>query len=226
MGDPLHDSGGQGHPATSQSPDAAAARLERVAVFCGSNFGSSARYSEAARALGTALGERGISLVYGGTHMGLMGVLADAALQAGAEVTGIINRRLHDRGHLHTGLTRHEIVPDMRVRKARMGELADAFIALPGGLGTLEELFEAATLTQLGDHSGRAAKACGALNVGGFFDPMRMLLDRAVAEGFMKSAHNDMIVMSPDPHQLLDALADWQAPVVNKWITPKEGAAS
>ena len=106
-----------------------------------------------------------------------------------------------------------------------MGELADAFIALPGGLGTLEELFEAATLTQLGDHSGRGAKACGALNVAGFFDPMRALLDRAVAEGFMKSAHNDMIVMSPDPHHLLDALASWQAPVVNKWITPNQGAA-
>lgn len=202
------------------------AALRRVAVFCGSNFGASPVYTEAARSLGTALGSRGIALVYGGTHMGLMGVLADAALAAGAEVTGIINRRLHERGHLHTGLTHHEIVPDMRVRKARMGELADAFIALPGGLGTLEELFEAATLTQLGDHVGAPAKACGALNVSGFFDPMRALLDRAVQEGFMKSAHNDMIVMSPDPHQLLDALADWRAPVVNKWITPAQGAAS
>ena len=200
--------------------------LRCVAVFCGSNFGSTPHYAEAARALGTALGQRGIRLVYGGTHMGLMGVLADAALQAGAEVTGIINRRLHDRGHLHTGLTRHEIVPDMRVRKARMGELADAFIALPGGLGTLEELFEAATLTQLGDHNGQSAKACGALNVRGFFDPMRALLDRAVSEGFMKSAHNDMIVMSPDPHQLLDSLASWQAPSVNKWITPSQGTGS
>ena len=225
MGDPLRDSGGQGHPVPSQESLSAAAPLRCVAVFCGSNFGVSPHYAEAARALGSALGERGIQLVYGGTHMGLMGVLADAALQAGVEVTGIINRRLYERGHLHTGLTRHEIVPDMRVRKARMGELADAFIALPGGLGTLEELFEAATLTQLGDHSGRGAKACGALNVAGFFDPMRALLDRAVAEGFMKSAHNDMIVMSPDPHHLLDALASWQAPVVNKWITPNQGAA-
>lgn len=200
--------------------------LRSVAVFCGSNFGSTPHYADAARALGQALGQRGIRLVYGGTHMGLMGVLADAALQAGADVTGIINRRLHDRGHLHTGLTRHEIVPDMRVRKARMGELADAFIALPGGLGTLEELFEAATLTQLGDHNGQSAKACGALNVRGFFDPMRALLDRAVSEGFMKSAHNDMIVMSPDPHQLLDSLANWQAPSVNKWITPSQGTGS
>lgn len=226
MGDSLHDSGGRGHPTRVQQADISPVPLGRVAVFCGSNFGSSPHYAEATRSLGRALGERGIGLVYGGTHMGLMGVLADAALEAGADVTGIINRRLHERGHLHDRLTRHEIVSDMRVRKARMGELADAFIALPGGLGTLEELFEAATLTQLGDHSGRAAKPCGALNVAGFFDPMRALLDRAVAEGFMKSAHNDMIVMSPDPHQLLDALAGWQAPVVTKWITPSQGTGS
>jgi len=226
MGDPLHDAGGQGHLAPSLDSTLSQRPLQRVAVFCGSNFGSSPRYADATRALGRALGERGIGLVYGGTHMGLMGVLADSALEAGSDVTGIINRRLHERGHLHTRLTRHEVVADMRVRKARMGELADAFIALPGGLGTLEELFEAATLTQLGDHHGRAAKACGALNVGGFFDPMRALLDRAVAEGFMKSAHNGRIVMSADPHQLLDALANWQAPVVNKWITPTQGTGS
>lgn len=200
--------------------------LRKVAVFCGSNFGVSPNYADSAKALGMALGKRGIGLVYGGTHMGLMGVLADAALAAGADVTGIINRRLHDQGHLHMGLSRHEIVPDMRTRKARMGELADAFIALPGGLGTLEELFEAATLTQLGDHSGASAKACGALNVKGFFDPMKMLLDRAVQEGFMKSAHNEMIVMSPDPHGLLDALSVWQAPNVNKWITAASGEHS
>ncbi len=225
MGNPPHDSAAQG-----VSPAAVSASsprpLRRVAVFCGSNFGVSSAYADAAKALGAALGERGIGLVYGGTHMGLMGVLADAALSSGADVTGIINRRLHERGHLHTGLSRHEVVPDMRTRKARMGELADAFIALPGGLGTLEELFEAATLTQLGDHSGSGAKACGALNVKGFFDPMRALLDRAVQEGFMKSAHNDMIVMSPDPHGLLDALSVWQAPSVNKWITASPGAHS
>jgi uncharacterized protein (TIGR00730 family) len=197
--------------------------LKKVAVFCGSNFGASSIYAEAAKSLGATLGERGIGLVYGGTHMGLMGVLADAALSAGADVTGIINQRLHDQGHLHPKLSRHEIVPDMRTRKARMGELADAFIALPGGLGTFEELFEAATLTQLRDHPGSTAKACGALNVNGFFDPLRGLLDRAVQEGFMKSEHNAMIVMSPYPQDLLDALSTWQAPVVNKWIQTPEG---
>ncbi|MFM8546956.1 MAG: TIGR00730 family Rossman fold protein [Betaproteobacteria bacterium] len=225
MADPLHDSGARGAGATDPAAGSGRVPLRTVAVFCGSNAGASPAYAEAARALGAALADRGLSLVYGGTHMGLMGVLADAALEAGARVTGIINRRLHARGHLHPRLTHHEVVADMRVRKARMGELADAFIALPGGLGTLEELFEAATLTQLGDHAGVGAKACGALNVRGFFDPMRALLDRAVSEGFMKSAHSEMIVFSPEPHALLDALADWQAPSVNKWITPPPGAS-
>lgn len=220
----LHDSGARAGSG-SLAGGAGQTPLRRVAVFCGSNIGGSPDYVEAARSLGGALGARGIELVYGGTHMGLMGVLADAALATGVQVTGIINRRLYDRGHLHPGLSAHEVVSDMRARKARMGELADAFIALPGGLGTLEELFEAATLTQLGDHAGAGAKACGALNVRGFFDPMRSLLDRAVEEGFMKSAHNDMIVMSPDADALLDALAAWTAPTVNKWITPTIGAS-
>lgn len=188
--------------------------MQSVAVFCGSNFGNSPDFRAAAEALGRAIASRGLTLVYGGTHMGSMGVLADAALAAGGTVVGIINRRLHERGHLHTGLTRHEVATDMRARKARMSELADAFIALPGGLGTLEELFEAATLTQLGDH----AKACGALNVRGFYDPMRAMLDRAVGEGFMKAEHRDMVLMDADPARLLDALAAWQRPTVDKWI--------
>lgn len=201
--------------------------MKRVAVFCGSNHGSSPEYAVAARALGMAIARRGLGLVYGGTHMGLMGVLADAALASGADVTGIINRRLFERGHLHDQLTRHEIVPDMRARKARMAEMADAFIALPGGLGTLEELFEMATLTQLNDHRGSPAKACGALNVRGFFDPLQAMLDRAVAEGFMKPAHGSMIVMSGEVDALLDGLVQWQAPTVNKWIeTPQSPSMS
>lgn len=188
--------------------------LQSVAVFCGSNFGHSPVYAEAAQALGTAIARRGITLVYGGTHKGLMGVVADAALGAGGTVVGVINQRLFDRGHLHTGITRHEVAADMRARKARMSELADAFIALPGGLGTLEELLEAATLTQLGDH----AKPCGALNVQGFYDPLRALLSHATAAGFMKAEHRDMLVLQPDPEPLLDALTSWQAPTVTKWI--------
>jgi uncharacterized protein (TIGR00730 family) len=188
--------------------------MKSVAVFCGSNTGHSPEYRAAASALGRQIAARGLTLVYGGTHMGLMGVLADAALAAGGEVTGIINQRLHDRGHLHPKLTRHEIAPSMRERKARMAHLADAFIALPGGLGTLEELFEAATLTQLGDH----VKACGALNVRGFYEPMLEMLQCAVDEGFMKPEHRDMIVVDADPAALLDAISAWQAPTVDKWI--------
>lgn len=188
--------------------------LKSVAVFCGSNFGASPEYADAARALGTEIARRGLTLVYGGTHKGLMGLMADAALAAGGKVVGIINQRLHDRGHLHPKLTQHEIVTDMRARKARMADLVDAFIAMPGGLGTLEELFEAATLTQLGDHT----KACGALNVRGFYDPMRAMLTRAVDEGFLKTEHRDMIVIDANPASLLDGLADWKAPTVTKWI--------
>lgn len=192
----------------------APAPLRSVAVFCGSNFGSAPEYRAAAAQLGTLLARRSITLVYGGTNKGLMGVLADAALAGGGTVVGVINQRLHARGHLHEALTRFEIAPDMRARKARMAELADAFIALPGGLGTLEELLEAATLTQLGDHR----KACAALDVLGFYQPLRTLLVSATAAGFMKPEHRDMLVLEADPVRLLDALAAWEAPAVDKWI--------
>ncbi|MDB5991559.1 MAG: Rossman fold protein family [Herbaspirillum sp.] len=189
-------------------------QLRSVAVFCGSNFGTSPAYAESAGALGAELARRGIQLIYGGTSKGLMGVVADAALAAGGEVIGVINRRLHERGHLHPALTRHEVVADMRVRKARMSELADAFIALPGGYGTLEELLEVATLTQLGDH----LKAFGALNVRGYYEPLRAMLSLGEKEGFIKAEHRDMLVLDPDPASLLDQLAAWTAPTVTKWI--------
>jgi hypothetical protein len=189
--------------------------MKSIAVFSGSNAGTSPAYREAAASLGCEIARRQLTLIYGGTHMGLMGVLADAALAAGGTVVGIITRRLRERGHQHPGLSRHEIVNDMRERKARMAALCDAFVALPGGLGTLEELFEAATLTQLGDH----IKACGALNVHGFYEPMRAMLSHAVQEGFMKPEHRDMIIIDADPILLLDALTLWQAPTVDKWIT-------
>lgn len=188
--------------------------IRSVAVFCGSNFGTSPEHADAAARLGTLIAQRDLTLVYGGTHKGLMGVVADAALAAGGTVVGVINQRLHDRGHLHAGLTRHEIAPDMRARKARMSALADAFIALPGGLGTLEELLEAATLTQLGDH----AKPCGALDVRGFYRPLRALLETATDEGFLKPEHRDMLLIDADPGRLLDALTAWTPPTVSKWI--------
>ena len=204
--------GGTGQQA--EGADVAGAALRSVAVFCGSNFGHSADYAEAARTLGQALAARGIRLIYGGTDKGLMGVLADAVLAGGGQAVGIINRRLHARGHLHPGLSAHEVVDHMRSRKARMAELADAFIALPGGLGTLEELLEAATLTQLGDQ----VKACGAVNTRGFYEPLRAMLASAADQGFLKPEHRDMLLIDADPLRLLDALQNWQAPTVSKWI--------
>lgn len=195
--------------------------MKSIAVFCGSNFGTSPEYAEAAAALGREIAARGLLLVYGGTHMGLMGILADAALDAGGEVFGVINQRLHAKGHLHPRLTRHEIAASMRERKARMADIADAFVALPGGLGTLEEIFEVATLTQLGDHR----KACGLLNVRGFYTHVYAQLDHAVAEGFMKAEHRDMVLLQAAPAPLLDGLAAWVAPSVDKWIARPAPAA-
>ncbi|MGC3962888.1 MAG: TIGR00730 family Rossman fold protein [Rhodocyclaceae bacterium] len=195
-------------------------KLRSVAVYCGSNFGISPIYAEGARALGTTLAGLGITLIYGGTHKGLMGVVADAALAAGGKVHGVISRRLFERGHLHGGLTQHEITPDMRSRKARMAELADGFIALPGGLGTLEELFEVATLTQLGDH----VKPSGVLNINGFYDPMRAMLENMAREEFMRMEHVDMIHIDADPGRLIDRMETWEMPTVEKWFPAKPAA--
>ena len=192
--------------------------INTVAVFCGSNFGYAPIYAQAARQLGQALANRSITLVYGGTDKGLMGTLADACLEAGGHVIGVINQRLHDRGHLHPGLDNFEISADMRSRKARMAELSDAFIALPGGLGTLEELLEMATLSQLGDHANRASKPCGVLNIDGFFDSLFALLQTACDAGFMKLEHVRMIESHDQPNALLDSLQNWNPPQVTKWI--------
>lgn len=192
--------------------------FNRIAVFCGSNFGDSPDYAEAAAALGRCLAARGIGLVYGGTHKGLMGVVADAVLGAGGAAHGVITEGLAARGHLHAGLSSHEVVADMRQRKARMAALADGFIALPGGLGTMEELFEAATLTQLGDHD----KPCGGLNVRGFFDPLRGFLQHMVAARFLRQAHCDMLLLETAPDALIDAMAAWRPPVVEKWFAPPQ----
>ncbi|NUU39297.1 TIGR00730 family Rossman fold protein [Pseudomonas sp. C2B4] len=193
-----------------------ASPLRSIAVFCGSNDGFNPAYVEGARALGREIARRGLRLVYGGTHKGLMGVIADSVLAEGGQVVGIITQLLFELGHLHAGLTQFEVTRDMRSRKTRMSECADAFIALPGGLGTFEELFEVATLTQLGEH--RKGVAC--LNIGGFFNPVRSLLDHAVQEGFMKTEHSEMLMFDTDPSVLIDALERWQAPTVTKWIGP------
>ncbi len=188
--------------------------LRSVCVFCGASPGASPVYQEAAVALGRHLAERGLTLVYGGGAVGLMGTVADAALAAGGEVIGIIPQSLQEAEIGHKGLTRLEVVDGMHARKARMAELADAFVALPGGLGTLEELFEVWTWGQLGYH----AKPLGLLEVNGFYDPLLTFLDHLVDERFVRAEHRGMLQRGASPEALLDALAAWTPSVAPKWV--------
>ncbi len=186
----------------------------RVAVYCGSNAGVRPGYGDAARRLGAELGARGLGLVYGGGNVGLMGILADAALAAGAEVTGVIPRAMVERELAHARLTELRVVSSMHERKALMAELADAFLALPGGLGTLDELFEVWTWGQLGLHT----RPIGLLDVEGFFGPLVAHLDRAVAEGFVRPQHRAMVIIESEPGPLLERFAAWRPPRVGKWL--------
>jgi uncharacterized protein (TIGR00730 family) len=188
--------------------------VKRVCVFSGSSPGADPAYRAAATDLGHHLAERGIELVYGGAHVGLMGVLADAALADGGRVIGVIPRSLVEREIAHPGLSDLRVVDSMHERKAQMAELADAFVALPGGVGTLEELFEVYTWNQLGLH----AKPLGLFNVRGYFDGLVRFLDHAVAERFVTDAHRAMLLVGEDLAELLDGLAGWQAPAQTKWI--------
>jgi len=188
--------------------------FHRLGVFCASSPGSRPVYTDAAQAMGALLAERGIGLVYGGGNVGLMGVVADAALAAGGEVIGVIPRSLFEREIAHTGLTDLRIVHSMHERKAMMADLSDAFIAMPGGVGTLEEFFEAVTWTQLGLHQ----KACGLLDVDGFYAPLVSFLDRVVQEGFVRTGHRGIVVTDSDPGGLLDKLAGAALPDLPKWI--------
>ena len=189
-------------------------QLSSVAVYCGSNSGTDPAYARAAASLGRTLADRGIRLVYGGGHVGLMGTVADAVTQHGGEAHGVITEALQAKEIAHEGLTSLKVVKTMHERKAAMADAADAFIMLPGGFGTLDEFFEAVTWTQLGIH----AKPCGALDAAGFFTPLRALLDGAVTAGFVHPAHRDMVVMDDDPARLLDGLGDWTPVTVNKWL--------
>ena len=189
-----------------------------IAVYCASNSGFGAAYAGAATTLGRLLAGRGIRLVFGGGHVGLMGVLADAALAAGGEVHGVITRALEAKELAHTGLTSLQVVETMHERKAAMADAADGFVMLPGGFGTLDEFFEVLTWTQLGIH----AKPCGVLDVNGFFGPLRAMLDAMVAAGFLREQHRDMVLVSPDPAALLDRLAAWDRPDVPKWLGPAQ----
>ena len=176
--------------------------MRSVCVFLGSSIGARDDYREAAIAIGAALAEQGLELVYGGSRVGLMGVIADSALQRGGKVHGVIPRVLVDKEVAHTGLTELEVVDSMHTRKKRMADRADAFVALPGGMGTLEELTEVLTWAQLGIH----AKPCGLLNVAGYFTPWLRFLDHAVAERFLKPAHRALLIADADPQCLLHRL--------------------
>lgn len=188
--------------------------LRSICVFCGASPGATPIYQEAAEALGRYLAENGIQLIYGGGAVGLMGIVANAALAAGGEVIGIIPQSLKDAEVGHSGLTRLEVVEGMHARKARMAELSDAFIALPGGLGTLEELFEVWTWGQLGYH----AKPLGLLEVNGFFDPLLTFLDHLVQERFVRQPHRDMLQRAASPAELVSALAAWKPLAAPKWV--------
>jgi uncharacterized protein (TIGR00730 family) len=188
--------------------------MKRICVFTGSNPGARTDYADAAQELGRLLAARGHGLVYGGGRVGLMGVIADAVLANGGNVIGVIPEALAAKEIAHSRLTELRVVRSMHERKAIMADLSDAFIALPGGLGTLEEFFEVITWAQLGLH----AKPVGIMNVSGYFDPLFAFLDRAVDEGFVKRQHRAMIIMAHSPADLLDRLQSYQPPQVEKWI--------
>ena len=192
--------------------------MHRICVFCGSSVGNQRAYVDAAEAMGTLLARRGITLVYGGGNVGLMGVIADAVLTHGGEVIGVIPQALAEREIANLAIPDLRVVDSMHTRKAMMADLSDAFIAMPGGVGTFEEFFEAVTWTQLGLHR----KPCGLLNVNAFYSPLAAFIDQAVSEGFIKPIHRSIIVVDDDPERLLDTLSTIELPDVTKWIRKDE----
>lgn len=190
------------------------APLQRVAVYCASNDGVRPEYLECARALGTSIAQRGLTVVYGGGRVGLMGALADAAMAAGGEVIGVMPHGLVQREVAHHGLTALRIVDSMHERKAMIAELADAFITLPGGLGTLEEFFETWTWAQLGVHQ----KPIGLFDVSGYWAPLLALLEHVDAEGFLRGNPREWLVVNDDASSMLTQLQAFQPPTVRRWI--------
>ena len=188
--------------------------FKRICVFCGSSHGTDPVYAEAARTVGSEFARRGIGLVYGGGNVGLMGVIADAVLAAGGHATGVIPEALMAKELGHKGLQDLRIVKTMHERKAMMAELADGFIALPGGIGTFEEFFEIVTWAQLGFHT----KPCALLNVKGFYDPLLRLVDHAIEERFVKEKQRALIVVEPEINALLERMAHHHVPFEPKWI--------
>ena len=188
--------------------------LRRICVYCGSNPGHDPRYLAAARALGAELAARGIGLVYGGGNVGLMGAVADAAMAGGGEAVGVIPQALLEREIGHRGVTELHVVDSMHERKMRMADLADAFVALPGGIGTLEELVEVFTWTQLGLHE----KPCSVLDVGGYYRPLVAFLDHAVEQGFLAPEHRSSLLEFETVEEVVPGLEAWAPVHVQKWI--------
>ena len=192
--------------------------MDRVCVYAGSNVGARPEYEAAAEALATALVARGIGIVFGGADVGLMKIVADTTLAAGGEVIGVIPESLIAREIAHREITELRVVGSMHERKAMMEQLADGFVALPGGFGTIDEIIEIATWAQLGLHR----KPFGLLNIAGYYAPLVTFFDGAVAEGFLRPQHRDMLHVAADADALLDALESWQPPSVHKWIDRDE----
>lgn len=193
-------------------------RLESLCVFCGSNSGTRPEYAAAAERLGRFAAEQGVRLIYGGGRVGLMGTLADACLAAGGAIVGVIPQALASKELAHAGCTELIVVESMHERKAKMAELSDAFVALPGGIGTFEELFEVWTWGQLGFH----AKPCGLLNAAGFYDRLIEFIEHTTAEGFMRPEHLQMLARADDPAALFAELKRYEPPDVQKWLRRDE----
>jgi uncharacterized protein (TIGR00730 family) len=190
--------------------------LRRICVFCGASSGARPAYGEAAQTVGRLLCRRGIELVYGGGHVGLMGILADACLNEGGRVIGVIPQALADKEVAHAGLTELRIVGSMHERKFVMAQLSDAFLALPGGYGTWEEFFEVLTWSQLGIQR----KPCAILNVGGYYDPLLHMADKALADGFLRDGHRNLLLADVDPEHLLDRLSNYVVTPLPPGISP------
>ncbi len=188
--------------------------IHRLAIFCGSNPGARPDYVKAARTFGAMLASRGIGVVYGGSSVGLMSALAESVLDELGDIIGVIPRMLVEREVAHKTLSDLRVVGSMHERKALMAELSDGFVALPGGIGTLEEIFEIWTWAQLGMHD----KPCGLLNIAGYFDPLLEFLDRAVEEKFVRDVHRSMLIVESDPESLLARFEAYDPPRVVKWI--------
>jgi len=191
--------------------------MKAICVFCGSNDGNLLQYGASAADLGTTIAQRGLTLVYGGASVGLMGTIADAALAAGGTVAGVMPEALVSKEIAHEALSVLHVVSSMHERKALMADLSDGFVALPGGVGTLEELFEIWTWGQLGEHE----KPIGIMNIAGYFDRLLSFLDHQAGERFMAREHRDMLIVETDAVKMLDRFATYRAPRINKWLDDK-----